>query len=456
MINKYLLIAFAFFVFTSCSKENDNYNSLKPSNSEDFEQRNSNLKISNPFYTNIIEDFEIGSKVTYLPDSVVLKTGKWFFSNAEIGKSVDDMKTGNAAARITANGFISFSFDSICTISSISVKYATFGSDFPSTWGLFISKDNGLNFSQIGQTIESQSFLQNQIFAIKQKGYFIIQIRKLSGGADQLNFDDIVIVKTKPIANIVINAPADNDNLLLGNPSLAQTNILLIDNYLMDKGQYILSYNRTNGRANWVSWYVGSSSLGNTPRQDDFRADNTLPSGWYQVGTSSYSNSGFDRGHNCPSADRNSSVPANSSTFLMTNIIPQAPNNNQQTWGNFEDYTRSLVNAGNEVFVVMGSYGSGGTGSKGFATTINNGNVKVPSRIWKIVVVIPNGTRDLARINSTTRIIAIDTPNINTLSTNWRLFRTSVDAIETSTGYDLMSSVSVSLQNILEARVDTL
>ncbi|WP_255412675.1 DNA/RNA non-specific endonuclease [Chitinophaga sp. S165] len=39
----------------------------------------------------------------------------------------------------------------------------------------------------------------------------------------------------------------------------------------------------------------------------------------------------MDRGHNCPSADRTSTT-ANSSTFLMTNMIPQAPQNNQQTW----------------------------------------------------------------------------------------------------------------------------
>ena len=237
---------------------------------------------------------------------------------------------------------------------------------------------------------------------------------------------------------------------------MAQNNILLIDNYLMNKGEYILSYNRTNGTPNWVSWYVGSNSLGTTPRQDDFRADNTLPLGWYPVGSTSYSGSGFDRGHNCPSADRNSSVPANSSTFLMTNIIPQAPYNNQQTWGNFEDYTRSLVNAGNEVFIVMGSYGVGGTGNNGFRTSINNGNVKVPARIWKVVVVIPNGTRDINRITNTTRVIAIDTPNSNGISNNWRTFRTSVDAIETATGYDILSALTQSIQNDLESKIDSL
>ena len=54
----------------------------------------------------------------------------------------------------------------------------------------------------------------------------------------------------------------------------------------------------------------------------------------------------------------------------MTNMIPQAPQHNQQTWANLEDYTRDLVQAGQEVYVVMGSYGGGGAGSNGPKQTI--------------------------------------------------------------------------------------
>src|SRR5450756_2098795 len=249
--------------------------------------------------------------------------------------------------------------------------------------------------------------------------------------------------------------PADGSNLLLGNPSNAvHDSSSSPDNYLMDSGYYVLSYNRDRGEPNWVSWYVGSSSLGSTPRKDDFRADSTLPAGWYQVQASSYSGSGFDRGHNCPSADRTSTVAANSSTFLMTNMIPQAPNNNQQTWNNFESYLRSLVQQGNEIYVVMGSYGTGGTGSSSYQTTIDSGHVTVPAHVWKIAVVLTDGTKDLSRITTSTRVIAIDTPNINSIDLKWQAYLTSVDAIEAATGYDLLSNVSVSIQKVLEARID--
>jgi len=265
----------------------------------------------------------------------------------------------------------------------------------------------------------------------------------------------ITLTFTKP----TLALPANGSNLLLGNPSNAlHDSSASANNYLMDSGYYVLSYNRDRGEPNWVSWYVGSSSLGSTPRKDDFRADSTLPAGWYQVQANSYSGSGFDRGHNCPSADRTSTVAANSSTFLMTNMIPQAPNNNQQTWNNFESYLRSLVEQGNEIYVVMGSYGKGGTGSKSSETTIDGGHVTVPAHIWKVAVVLSErsmyGVNDLSRISASTRVIAINTPNTNSVDSKWQTYLTSVDTIEAATGYDLLSNVSISIQKALEAKVD--
>ena len=104
-----------------------------------------------------------------------------------------------------------------------------------------------------------------------------------------------------------------------------------------------------------MSWHLSQPDLGSAPRQDDFRADASLSSGWYQVKPADYSGYGFDRGHNCPSADRTATSADNSATFLMSNMMPQAPQNNQQTWGNLEDYCRKLVGQGNELYIICGS-----------------------------------------------------------------------------------------------------
>ena len=78
----------------------------------------------------------------------------------------------------------------------------------------------------------------------------------------------------------------------------------------------------------------------------------------------------------------------------------------------------------------------------------------MPARCWKVVVVLPNGTDDAARVTARTRIIAIDTPNDNSLSSSWGAYRTSVDDIEAATGLDVLSAVSATVQQTLEARVD--
>jgi len=120
--------------------------------------------------------------------------------------------------------------------------------------------------------------------------------------------------------------------MTMGNPSNATASIDNYSNYYMEKSEYSLSYNRDKGTPNWVSWHLSSAWYGNVPRPTYFNTDVTLPTGWYRVSTSDYTNSGFDRGHLCPASDRDSTLAEEKNTFIMTNIMPQSAYNNQQTW----------------------------------------------------------------------------------------------------------------------------
>ncbi len=253
--------------------------------------------------------------------------------------------------------------------------------------------------------------------------------------------------------------PANEDitkaHLLLGNPSNAQANVSMPENYLLERPQFALSYSKSRAIPNWVSWHLSKAWIGSSDRQDDFRPDENLPTDWYAVRTSHYTGSGFDRGHNCPSADRTATVADNSATFLMTNIMPQSPDHNQGVWARLEDYCRTQVEKGNELYIICGSYGSGGTGSNGFASTISEGRIAVPANIWKVIVILPEGKDDLNRITSSTRVIAVNIPNKQGVrNDNWGDYRLSVDDIERRTGLDLLSKVSQSVQNGLESKVD--
>ncbi|HRR11505.1 MAG TPA: DNA/RNA non-specific endonuclease [Tenuifilum sp.] len=228
------------------------------------------------------------------------------------------------------------------------------------------------------------------------------------------------------------------------------------NNYLMVKPQYCLSYNNSKRTANWVAWHLNSSWLGSVSRQDDFRADYTLPDTWYHVTESDYyySQYGFDRGHMCPSADRTATVADNSATFLMTNMVPQSPNNNQIVWESFESYCRNLAKSGSELYIISGPYGEGGTSSKGTFTILKSG-VVVPSHVWKIALVLPNGNNDISRINTSTRVIAVVIPNNQECSKyQWTYFRVSVDSVENLTGYNFFTNIPTDIQDALEAKVD--
>ncbi len=257
-----------------------------------------------------------------------------------------------------------------------------------------------------------------------------------------------------PVAAVVSQDATRDTNLAMGNPSGAVASATNYWNYLMTKSQFTLSYHRDRGMPNWVSWHLSSAWLGSTGRQDNFASDATLPSGWFRATSSSYTGSGFDRGHNCPSADRTGSVADNSATFLMTNMMPQAANNNQQTWANLENYCRKLVSQGNELYIICGSYGKGGTGVNGYATTIAGGKITVPARCWKVIVVLPEGSSDASRVTTSTRVIAINTPNTTAVSSSWGSYRTTVDAIESATGYNILSAVNSTVQAAIESKVD--
>jgi len=250
--------------------------------------------------------------------------------------------------------------------------------------------------------------------------------------------------------------PSTTEHLTMGNPSNCVADVNQPTNYLMEKSQYVLCYHRDRGTATWTSWHLDPSWLGSAPRQNDYRADTSLPAGWYQVQGTDYSGSGFDRGHMTPSADRTSTVADNSATFFMTNMIPQSPDNNQGPWEALESYLRTLVGQGNELYIISGGVGTGGTGSNGgTTTTVANGHVTVPAQTWKVVIVLPAGSNDVSRVTTSTRTIAVIMPNVQGIrTTSWQTYRVSVDQVEALTGFDFFSNVPVGIQAVIEAVVD--
>jgi DNA/RNA endonuclease G (NUC1) len=247
-------------------------------------------------------------------------------------------------------------------------------------------------------------------------------------------------------------------HLTMGNPSGATASTARPNNYLMEKPEFTLSYNRDFGRPNWVSWHLSDEWIGSLTRFDTFRADPAIPPDWYRVQSFDFSSTGFDRGHMVPNADRDkeTSIPINQATFLMTNMLAQSPDNNQGPWAALENYLRTLLPS-NELYIVAGGAATGGSGSNGGVTmTVANGHVTVPAYTWKAALVLSkDGGDDASRVSCTSRTIAVIMPNVQGIRDDpWENYLTTVDAIETLTGYDLFSALPEPIQRCVEAGVN--
>ena len=397
------------------------------------------------------EGFEAGTKTAYSAGDVALGTGTWTLSDALIGDLSSDIKTAAHAARIRNTGTVTMKFDRTTGAGTVTIHHASFGSDASSTWGLFESQNGGSTWAQVGtsRSTTGGSF-STATFTVNLAGTIRFQIRKLGGGASRMDIDDVAVTDFTGTGGGGGTGGAKlSVHTTLGIP--APTSTTTPDAFLSVKADYVVSYNGTRKVPNWVSWELNPSYLGSTGRQDDFRPDDTLPPSEPQAQLTDYSGSGFDRGHMCPSADRTLTVPANSQTFYLTNMVPQAANNNRGPWEQLESELRTIVQGGKELFIIAGGVYS--TSS----TTIGTG-VSVPDKTFKVVVVLDSVGQGAASVTASTRVIAVMMPNSNSLiglSDPWRNFRVSVDAIEAATGDDFLSDVDPAVQAVIEARVDS-
>ena len=242
-----------------------------------------------------------------------------------------------------------------------------------------------------------------------------------------------------------------DSQMLLGNPDRASYSDRTPEHFLIQRSQYALSYNNTLHIPNWVSWHLNAADIGQTAR-GLFLPDPNLPPAFYKVTPTDYTRSSYDRGHNCPSADRSDTKQNNDAVFLMTNMTPQAHGLNAGPWEQLESYCRTLTKQGYELYIVCGHGFSAPTHN-----TIGTAKIAVPDYAWKIVVILPERSgNDLARINAQTRVIAVRMPNINTISNElWTRYLVTPGDLEKATGLHYFDRLPLPVSAALKAKKDS-
>lgn len=111
-------------------------------------------------------------------------------------------------------------------------------------------------------------------------------------------------------------------------------------------------------------------------RDNAFHADKSIPTA-FSASLNDYRNSGYDKGHATPFADL-ATADSQHDSFTLTNIMPQAPKNNQQAWRLLEESVRESTKGGNSAYVITGAIYNSNLIKK-------VGTVLVPDYIYKIV-----------------------------------------------------------------------
>ena len=249
-------------------------------------------------------------------------------------------------------------------------------------------------------------------------------------------------------------SPDDDSNTLLGIPSQAKSGEKLIEH-----DAYTVLYSLDDLSPIWVSWHLDSDDTGGSDRPDDFEPDPMIEED-YQVSESDYTNSGFDRGHLCPNADRNGNSALQAETFYTTNIALQNGKLNQGEWKYLEEEIRSLVRQKDayEAYIVAGTYGVGGYNEDGDylesydnPALVREREITVPAHFWKVILLLPDNNGDLERIDRDVDVIAVDFENEPVPEgKTWVDYVTTVDAIESATDLDIFSELPNDIESYLE------
>ena len=179
--------------------------------------------------------------------------------------------------------------------------------------------------------------------------------------------------------------------------------------------------------------------------------DPAIPPSWQSSGsTSDYNNgNGYARGHHCASEDRQACRDANDQTFYYTNQSPQWQNSfNSGIWSNLESAVQSHAPTGRDtLYVVVGTlFENGNTGPSN-----DGGTVARPSHFYKLLMKCSfDGSGTMTAASGVAYLYTNEAHSNCTY--NDSTFRTTIDAIETRTGFDFFANVPAALQTAAEAQ----
>lgn len=150
---------------------------------------------------------------------------------------------------------------------------------------------------------------------------------------------------------------------------------------VIDKTIFQVCYDYQLKGAKYVAYTVDGSTANaseHIKKRPSFYAENNIPVK-YRSYPEDYTHSGYDRGHLANHADFDYSANILYQTYSMSNIIPQVPAVNRDTWIKAEKYERSVAQSLGTVSVINGVHYSNNP------ERIGKHKIAVPTSFWKII-----------------------------------------------------------------------
>lgn len=233
-----------------------------------------------------------------------------------------------------------------------------------------------------------------------------------------------------------------------------------------DNRNYTFYYSTTNYAAMWVAYPLTSADTqGNASHSGSNWAFNTASgiSNDLQINVCSksyganYGASQYSRGHQIPNADRKNNQTANDQTYLVTNQTPQLQNKfNGSIWGSLEEAVRDQTSSTDVIYVVTGpTYQTVGgnesiTWLNATSSSIKPATIPVPNYYWKVLLKVKkNDSGDI--IGASTIGFWFNHREYDASTEKYYMFATSVNDIESKTGFNLFANLPDAYEDAAEA-----
>ena len=229
---------------------------------------------------------------------------------------------------------------------------------------------------------------------------------------------------------------------------------------------YSLEWDNSKIANRWTCYQLhAGNTMSSVKRNDDFKADSEVA---ISSELADYSNSGFSRGHLCPSADRLCSKDQNKQTFFLTNMQPQYQSHNGGLWSRLEDEVRQFATDNSKtnaicdtLYVVKAAtitdkvtinntetdgvyYNDGHT-----AYQLCNNRLLIPKYFYMALLHYNKET-------DTYQALAFWTDHISTTQSVANLgdYAISIDELEQRTGIDFFCNLPDDIENEVESSLD--